>query len=137
MAILHLINMTLLNLMETSPEHFYEHCVAGEEKVEIMYSNHIWKYKKLTSLEWIIVSSPYLISNLNIEQLDFMFTHYLLTQYCAYKMFSKEEFRKKQIEFLLGSDRCQLAEEEWEQFALSLGGIIKDLSKPKLSLIKN
>lgn len=128
--------MTLLSLIEKSPEHFYEHCQSGSIRVEVMHQNDQWTYKDLTSSEWIIVSSPYEIPSVNIEQLDIMFSHYLLTQYCAYKMFNKEEFRKKQIETLLGYDRCRIAEEEWENFASSLKTIIQDLSKPKLSLIK-
>ena len=136
MAFLHLINMTMLNLINNSPEHFYEHCQLGSEKVEIMYQDRIWKYKLVTSSVWVIESSPYEILGLNINQLETMFTQYLLTQYCAYKMFNKEELRKKQIEALLGSDRCQMAEQEWEQFASSLKEIIQDLSKPKLSLVK-
>jgi hypothetical protein len=129
----------LLLLIEKGPHMFYEHIsVEGlESKIELQWINNIWQYRKIPYKgEWVRIGRPNNILGLDLTELHSKMIMFLLSEhYCYHEKLLENDFRKKQIERVVGKQVCIQSIAQFEQFKIALKSAICEIIQKEKKIV--
>lgn len=122
---------TIIKLIESSGQPFYEHIQNKDQsfKLEVYWINNQWQIRTTPYQgEWFFPKELQDYDNFDLESLEFHLSNQLLLEYsyCVINKIPNVELRLKQIQKIMGKDRCYQSIIDLENFKKAMLGALKN-----------